>query len=229
MHVLGIDTSRTVTSVVVARRAEVLASLAQGRSASSSVAVLSLIGDALSQCGLTIDKIGFIAVAVGPGSFTGLRVGLGTALGLAHARGLKVMGIGSLDAMARSQAGWDGGYIVPVESSRKGEIYTALYVMENNVVKKLTDEMALAPEELAAMIDGPARFVGNASMPYEDIFRGEIKSEIEFANAPVESFAEGLARIALERFEIEGVGEGVISPRYIRRSQAEVNWEKRNN
>ncbi|VAX21040.1 tRNA threonylcarbamoyladenosine biosynthesis protein TsaB [hydrothermal vent metagenome] len=229
MHVLGIDTSRTITSVVVARRAEILACLAQDKGVSSSVAVLALIDDALSRCALTIDKIGFIAIAVGPGSFTGLRVGFGTALGLAHARGLGVMGIGSLDAMARSQAGWDGGYIVPVESSRKGEIYTALYTMEKNVVKKLTDEMALAPEELAAMIDGPARFVGNALAPYEDMFRGEIKNEIEFVNAPVESFARGLARIALERFEVEGVADGVISPRYIRRSQAEINWEKRNN
>lgn len=227
MNVLGIDTSSVKAAVAVVSSGEPVASASQISGKTVSNNLIALIHEALEQSRLTLENIDIIAVAQGPGSFTGLRVGLGTALGLSDATCKPVVGVGTLDAMAQTKAGWDEGYICPMIASVAGEVYTALYETKNGQIKKITDDMAISPESLAKMIDRPVIFIGDGFSKYSDTLRSMIAEKITVMEAPDDACARQVAAMAYRRAKTGEDMDETLAPRYVRRSQAEINWEKR--
>ncbi|MGC2276718.1 MAG: tRNA (adenosine(37)-N6)-threonylcarbamoyltransferase complex dimerization subunit type 1 TsaB, partial [Candidatus Binatus sp.] len=162
--VLGLDTSTSIASLALIARGKVAASLE--RSATSHGAALpSAIDELVGAAGLSIHDVGAIAVGTGPGSFTGLRIGLSYAKGIAMASGCALVGIPSFDAMALSaleRHNTDEGRLVcVVVDARKGEVYAALYRVVADGLEKLSEELVIALEHLASRITEDVMFVGD--------------------------------------------------------------------
>ena len=172
MRVLGIDTSTMTTSVAIAVDGTVAAA-ADVPTALHSDVLLRAVDDLVRGAGLAPRAFDAIAVGVGPGSFTGLRIGMATAKGIAFAAGIPLRAVSSLAALA-----WDAGralattpladgLLVPVLDARRGEVYAGFYRRDGDGVRAVAAEQVLAPAALAAAIDaardgGPAAVIGDA-------------------------------------------------------------------
>lgn len=153
MLILAFDTSTPVVSVAVSNRGVVLASMAVARGRSHAAHLLSAVDSVLTRAGLDLADVEAVACAVGPGSFTGLRVGIASAQGLAEGRGLPVVGVPTLEAYAHALSG-DEGILCPMVDARKQEIYVAGYRWEDDGPVELWPPVASSPEDLAARVGG---------------------------------------------------------------------------
>jgi tRNA threonylcarbamoyladenosine biosynthesis protein TsaB len=168
-----------------------------------------------------------VAVSMGPGSFTGLRVGLGIAKGICFRRELALIGVPTLDALAEARSAHEG-FIVPVMDARRGEIYFSIYRSDGSAVSRLAGYLALPPDATIETILGecgasPALLVGDAIAPYGDVLASGLGPGFQFA--PEEAWrvrARVVGQIGLAL-----LGEGKVldpvtaEPMYIRPSEAE--------
>ncbi len=125
MTALGVDTATEVLSLA-AVSATGWGTVAIRRGLQHSPALLPLVERLLAEVGLAAAEIGLLVCSLGPGSFTGIRIGLSTILGISHATGAPVVGVATLDALAEPWSGQDGE-VFPVIDARKGRIYTARF------------------------------------------------------------------------------------------------------
>ena len=151
MKILALETSAKSVSAAVTENGTVLASAYQNRGLTHSVTLMPLLDGMLQAAGLTLDDIGLIAVTNGPGSFTGLRIGVSAAKGLAWARELPCCGVSTLAAMARTAADFQG-LVIGAMDARRQQIYHALFRAENGRVTRLTQDCAVSLEELASQL-----------------------------------------------------------------------------
>lgn len=126
MLVLGLDTATRVCAVALVRDEQLVGEYTQNIRKTHSQRLLPLIDTMLTDCTVEREQIGGIAVAVGPGSFTGLRIGVSTARALAQGLGIPAAGVSTLEAMAE-QVFCPGALVCPLLDARRGEVYTALY------------------------------------------------------------------------------------------------------
>jgi len=162
--VLGLDTSTSTASLAVIAHGKVAASLARPVT-SHGAALPGAIDEILGAAGLSIRDVGAIAVGTGPGSFTGLRIGISYAKGIAMASGCALVGVPSFDAMALAATernSIDNGRLIGVVvDARKGEVYAALYRVLPDGLEKLSEELVIALEHLASRITEDVVFVGD--------------------------------------------------------------------
>ena len=151
MKILALETSAKSVSAAVTENGTVLASAYQNRGLTHSVTLMPLLDGMLQAAGLTLDDMGLIAVTNGPGSFTGLRIGVSAAKGLAWARELPCCGVSTLAAMARTAADFQG-LVIGAMDARRQQIYHALFRAENGRVTRLTQDCAVSLEELASQL-----------------------------------------------------------------------------
>ena len=214
MNVLAIDTSTEVLGLA-AECGDVWATLAVRKGLQHSPALLPLAERLLQETGMVPSDLELIVCSTGPGSFTGIRIGLATALGIAQARQVPVVGVSSLDAMARMNAGHDGD-IFPVIDARKGKLYAAVFRGGD----RQGDYMDITPAELGArlaasrapMLVGP------------DAGRIRLMLGESWAHVPVSEATDPRTLLCLgkERYESEGAPQTVIQPLYLRKSEAEI-------
>jgi tRNA threonylcarbamoyladenosine biosynthesis protein TsaB len=162
--VLGLDTSTSIASLALIAHGTVAASVARPVT-SHGAALPGAVDELLSAAGLAIGGLGAIAVGTGPGSFTGLRIGLSYAKGIAMASRCALVGVPSFDAMALAaleRNNTDPGRLVcVVVDARKGEVYAALYRVVADGLEKLSEELVVALERLASRITEDVMFVGD--------------------------------------------------------------------
>ncbi|MGC2302975.1 tRNA (adenosine(37)-N6)-threonylcarbamoyltransferase complex dimerization subunit type 1 TsaB [Candidatus Binatus sp.] len=162
--VLGLDTSTSIASLAVIAGGRVAASI-ERPATSHGAALPSAVDDLLGASGLSIRDVGAIAVGTGPGSFTGLRIGLSYAKGIAMASGCALVGVPGFDAMALAALERnnivDGRLVCVVVDARKGEVYAALYRVVADGLEKLSVELVIALEHLASRITEDVMFVGD--------------------------------------------------------------------
>ena len=229
MRVLGIDTSTSCGSIGLIEGQQILCEYSLSRKASHSERVMKTIDRVLEDSGVSIVDIDGFAISIGPGSFTGLRIGVSAVKGLAFATGKPVAGVSTLDALAQNVR-YSPYLICPLLDARKGEVYTALY---RNTGKegliKLVSEMAIKPADLLGRIEEKALFLGNGVYPYGDLIRRELRDMAHIAPSPF-NFVHGtvvaqLGRQNLEKgqyLDLEG-----FTPQYLRKSDAELKWEEK--
>jgi tRNA threonylcarbamoyladenosine biosynthesis protein TsaB len=162
--VLGLDTSTSIASLALIAGGKVAASIARPV-ISHGAALPGAVGELLGLAGAAISDLGAIAVGTGPGSFTGLRIGLSYAKGIAMASGCALVGVPSFDAMAlaaleRNNMARDRLVCVVVDA-RKGEVYAALYRVVADGLEKLSEELVVALERLASRIAEDVVFIGD--------------------------------------------------------------------
>ncbi|MDN5347102.1 MAG: tRNA threonylcarbamoyladenosine biosynthesis protein TsaB [Clostridia bacterium] len=173
MRVLGLDSATRVAGVALVDENNLIAELFFNTPQDHSRRLLPLLDELLSRAGLTFDDLDGLAVSIGPGSFTGLRIGLATAKGLAQVTGKPLVGIPSLDALASNVWGWPG-LICPVINARRQEVYAAVYCWQEGKLCRLTSYQAIAPAALVgqlASFSGPVSFLGDAVGLYRDVWQ----------------------------------------------------------
>ncbi|MBI4495323.1 MAG: tRNA (adenosine(37)-N6)-threonylcarbamoyltransferase complex dimerization subunit type 1 TsaB [Deltaproteobacteria bacterium] len=196
---------------------------------SHSTRLMPAIDHLLRQASRSIREVGGIALALGPGSFTGLRIGVATAKGLAYARRIPVAGVPTLDGLAQN-ARFAPGLVCPVLDARKKEVYAALYRGNGEGdLHKEGGDWVLGPEELCGRIRERTWFLGDGVEVYGEVFRRQLGSLARFA--PAEHSlprAVHVGCLSWPRFQAGQVLDLFsFTPTYLRRSEAELLYEKR--
>jgi len=228
MTVLGIETSTEARSVALVEDGRLKGEfffLGEGRHSEHLMEELDLL---LRFLGLPASGIDGVAVAIGPGSFTGLRVGLSIAKGLAFTAGIPIVGIGTLDALTACAHFWTG-MICPIVDARNQRVYGALYRVVSGQREQLEREGLRDLKSWIRNFWGPVLFIGDASVKYREVIESSLGDVARFA--PVELShprASVVARLGWERLR-RGESDDLerLVPLYLQESQAEKELRKR--
>ena len=227
MKVLGIDTSTSCGSVGLIDDGEVISDYLLNVPVTHSQRLLGAIELVLREAGCPIENLDGWAIALGPGSFTGLRIGVSAVKGLAFATGKPVTGVSTLDVLA-SQIAPTPYLICPVLDARKKEVYTAFYRFENNLIKRQSDDQAIKPEDLVRRIKEQTIFLGDGARTYRDFFLNSLSSLALFPSVPFHlSHGSMVAKLGSELLQrSECLDLSTFAPIYVRPSEAEMKWQE---
>ncbi len=222
MLLLSFETSAKAASVALSRPGLLLGETYQNTGLTHSQTLLSMAEELLRSCGFTPADVTAVACAAGPGSFTGVRIGLAAAKGFAWGRELPLYGVSTLEAMALGLGAWQG-VVCPVMDARRQQVYNALFSAKEGRLTRLREDRALSLEELRQDLEGfsgPVFLVGDGS---ELAFHGLALPNLV---APPEhrrhQRAAGVALAAEAAIARGDPGDpGALAPNYLRLSQAE--------
>lgn len=220
MIVLGIDTATWTATAGVVRDGEVLGEGVYREERSHTRSLTQLVDRVLGDAGLAIGDVDALAVSIGPGSFTGLRVGLALAKGIAFAGGLPIAAIPTLEALAWVADAAPGDAVCAALDARKQEVYAALFTMTPDGPRRETPDEALAPAALAERLRPGSILVGDA---------GDVYGAVLGARAVLRPFTTHhprgsvVARLGWQRLRA-GAAEpiGPLEPVYVRPPDAEL-------
>ena len=224
MKILALESSATAASVALCEDEALIAQSFRDTGLTHSQTLLPMTEELLAHCGLTVADLDLIAVAAGPGSFTGLRIGVATAKGLAWAAQLPCAGCSTLEAMAWNLAGLDGELCAAMDA-RRHQVYHARLRAENGTITRLTEDRAIALEDLIEELRGTETtqiVLGDgAQLCCEALTAAGIPARLAPPNLRQQT-AWGVARLGLELAKAgRTVPPEELVPVYHRLSQAE--------
>ena len=229
MLILGIESAGAQVGCAVGGHEGVLASAHSGRGRRHAEALAPQIEFVRRQAGIELSEVGAVAVDVGPGLFTGLRVGIATAVALAYALGVPMIPVPSLDLMA-FPARWTTRLIVPALDARRGELFTALFRRVPGGIQRIREADVGTPDELSAeleALDEPTLLLGAGALRHAERFPGLRAMEMAeqgLANPSARSLVQlAHARAMREEF----VQPWELEPIYLRQPDAQINWATR--
>lgn len=222
MRLLAFETSAKAGSVALMEDGTLLAESYQNTGLTHSQTLMTMAEDLLKSCGIT--SVDAVAVASGPGSFTGVRIGVAAAKGYAWGAEIPLYGVSTLEAMARN-LGIHSGYVLPVMDARRSQVYNALFSYENGIMTRLREDRAISLQELGEEIKNlskPIFLVGDGS----DLCYNTLKDVVSTLVLPPEhkmhQRAAGVALGAMAMIARGETGDGAaLQPNYLRLSQAE--------
>lgn len=224
MKILAVDTAAKTCSTAIVCGDAVLAETVLDRGKTHTRVLMKIIHDMFSAVGMRTSDIDGFAVTIGPGSFTGLRIGLSTVKGLAFAARKPIAGISTLDALAAPFA--DAADLVcAMIDARRGEVYTALYRRTSSRLIIERPARAASPEQAIADVSGPALFVGDGALVYQDCIVAELGENAIFAGPGHHVIrASAVGKLGMERITAgETVDALTLIPVYLRGSDAKKN------
>ena len=228
MKVLGIDTSTAVGSIGIIEDESIIAEYSLNIVESHSARLMPAIDDVLKRAALKIQEIDAFAVTIGPGSFTGLRIGVGTVKSFCYALKKPIVGVVTLDVLAYNLKFADK-LICPILDARKQEVYTAIYRGGSKLVRQ-TDYLCTKIESILEHLTEPTIFVGDGLNRYREVIVQNLKEHAIIVE-PLFRFCRG-AVVALLGYERIANGESdnyfSITPFYIRKPEAEVRMAEGN-
>lgn len=232
MLILAFETSAKACSVALHDGHTLLGESYQNTGLTHSQTLMVMAQDLLKACGKTAGDVTCVAVAAGPGSFTGVRIGVAAAKGFGWGGEKPVYGVSTLEAMARSLGVLDG-HVCACMDARRSQVYNALFLAEQGTLTNITGDRAIALEELKqdlAYIDGPIYLVGDgANLTYATL-SGQIPNLILPPEHRDHQRASGVALAALTAIDRGETGDGAaLQPNYLRLSQAERERLEREN
>ena len=220
MRILALESSALAASVALVEDGTLKAQNMQQAGLTHSKTLLPMIHALFTTLGQTLDDVDKIAVAIGPGSFTGIRIGLSTAKGLAWAKDKPLAGVSTLEAMAHQAKHLSPGIICPVMDARRNQVYNALFAYKEDKLIRLTEDRAIAIEALFSEPDFHENYilVGDGAALCHAYLRAQGRNTQILPEHLVQQTAWGVAMAALE---LPGESAHSVSPNYIRPSQAE--------
>lgn len=229
MLILGITTSTVQVGCAIGGHEGVLGSVHASRGRRHAETLTPAIDFLRTQTRVELDEISCIAVDVGPGLYTGLRVGIATGTAMAHALRVPMIGVASLDLVA-FPVRWSPRLVVATVDARRGELFSATYRQVPGGIQRLRDYQVATPDELAGELEATgedALLVGDGALRYADTF-AEL-SQVEVADQGMAyPSAASLVELAHARaLREEFVQPWEIEPIYLRRPDAEINWMTR--
>lgn len=224
MKIIALESSAITASVAITEDEKLLSQSFQNSGLTHSATLMPMAADLLKNTGLALDEMDVVAVAAGPGSFTGVRIGVAAAKGLAWPGDKPCAACSTLESMAW-QCAHMGGEICAAMDARRNQVYCARFLAENGELKRLTEDRAIGLDELVKEVRAsgkPQTLVGDGAA----LVRGALEGQgLPFALMPPHlqfQTAWGVARCAL-RLAREGklVSAAAMAPSYHRLSQAE--------
>lgn len=226
MLTLALDTATARVGVAVGRDGRVLAELTVDGARRHAEELAPAITEVLREARIDLDRIRFVSVGLGPGLFTGLRVGVTTARTLGQVLGVPVVGVPSLDLVAYPWRHTDRRIVALVDARRR-EVFAARWTVVGDSLERHGDYTVEPPEQIAAELAEsrlPVRLVGDGALAYEAVFAAlpevqRLGSEAAYPDVGA------LVEIATARYERgEHDPPERVQPLYLRRSDAEINW-----
>ena len=224
MLILAFETSAKAASVALMDENKLLGESYQNTGLTHSQTLMVMAEDLLKQCGKTVLDITAVAVAEGPGSFTGVRIGVAAAKGFAWGREVPCYGISTLEAMAESLGAWQG-YVCPCMDARRSQVYNALFYVNQGVLERRSEDRAIALSELAEELKNlqePIFLVGDGAKLCYNTLKGTVPHLVLPPEHRQHQRAVGVALLAAKMIAAGETGDGnALSPNYLRLSQAE--------
>ena len=224
MKILALETSAKAVSAAVVEDGRVLCSGYQDTGLTHSCTLMPIVEGILRNTGMTIADCDAIAVAVGPGSFTGIRIGVAAAKGFAWGAQLPLCSVSTLEAMALG-LGVMEGHVCACMDARRNQVYNAIFLAEDGKLVRVCDDRAISLEELReelSYIDGPIYLVGDGAALVHKHLSDDIPELILPPEHRVHQRASGVALAAIEAMDRgESTDAAAAQPNYLRMSQAE--------
>lgn len=229
MRLLAVDTSTLSCGVAVTDGEGLLSESLFTSRQTHSRHLIGMVEETLSRSGLALSDLDGFSVTRGPGSFTGLRIGMSVVKGLAEVAGKPVVGISTLAALASGAVLVDKPILAMLDA-RKGEVYAALYVPDGKGgVTELSPPEAVRPEVLLSRLDGETLCIGTGAVTYAALIGETLGGQALFA-ADYDTIRPAVvAKLAVKAFQRgEEIGAAALTPLYLRKSDAEIALELRN-
>jgi tRNA threonylcarbamoyladenosine biosynthesis protein TsaB len=228
MRILAVDTSTMAGGVALMESGRVLCDLRVNLQVSHASRVLALIHQALTLASVPLESIDLFAASQGPGSFTGLRIGIATVMGLGHATQRAVLGVDTLEALAMKVL--TAPYLVcPVLDARKGEVFGAIFRVTAEGPRRLTPNLVMPPDTFCANITEPTLLLGTGVEAYRGVWDTHLGELAIFA--PPWLGMPCSVEVGALAFTQATIGPGrpsaTLAPIYVRASEAEVHWSRR--
>ena len=232
MKILAFETSAKAASVALMEKGKLLGEAYQNTGLTHSQTLMVMAEDLLKTCNLTPKDVEAVAVAAGPGSFTGVRIGVAAAKGFAWGGELPCYGVSTLEAMARN-LGAHQGYVVPAMDARRSQVYTAIFHAEKGALTRIEEDMAISLEELKEKIKNygePVFLVGDGALLCYNTLLEEVPGLVLPPEHRMHQRAAGVALAAQVMMDAGDPGNGAeLTPNYLRLSQAERERAAREN
>ena len=224
MKIIALETSAKAVSAAISENGKILASGYQDTGLTHSRTLMPIVEHLFQSTGLTVQELDAVAVAVGPGSFTGIRIGVSAAKGLAFALDKPAVGVSTLAAMARNVA-FAGGLVICAMDARRQQVYNALFTAEDGTLTRLTSDRAVSLADLAEELRAdprPKTVVGDGAGLCADFL---VQTGVPCRLAPPHLVMQNAMSVALEAEDLAAKGGLVsaqaLSPVYLRPPQAE--------
>ena len=224
MLILAFETSAKAASVALTDGRRLLAESYQNTGLTHSQTLLPMAQDLLKSCGFTPEQVEAVAVAAGPGSFTGIRIGVAAAKGLAWGGEKPCYGVSTLEAMALQLGTWDG-LVVPVMDARRSQVYTATFQVQAGKLTRMCEDRAISLDDLGEELknaEKPIFLVGDGSILCYNTLKDKVSNLVLPPEHRMHQRATGVALAAAAMIEAGLPGDGAqLNPNYLRLSQAE--------
>ncbi len=219
---LAVDTSGPVCGVAVLEDGKVLCEFTAQNRNTHSVSLMPMIEETLIRAGRGLEELDALAVVTGPGSFTGVRIGVATVKGLAHGSGKPCIGVNALEALSLS-AGFFRGLICPIQDARAGQVYGAAFDEGNRILEDEPIQLELFLEKAARASGGrPCLFTGDGVPPHRERIQNLLGNQAVFA-PPHLCFLRPAAVGMLAMEKGEETGYLSLKETYLRAPHAEKN------
>ena len=224
MLLLAFETSAKSASVALFEGQQLLGEQYQNTGLTHSQTLLVMAQELLAQCGKKPDEVDAVAVANGPGSFTGVRIGVAAAKGFAWGKEIPLYGVSTLEAMALG-LGIYQGYVCPVMDARRSQVYNAIYYVNQGNLETIAPDRAISLEDLKKELKSlqkPIFLVGDGSILCYNTLSEEVNHLILPAEHRMHQRAVGVGLAALAQIRQGNPGNAeTLAPNYLRLSQAE--------
>ena len=224
MLIFAFETSAKAASVALLEDGKLLGESYQNTGLTHSQTLMVMAEDLLKQCGKAVSDLTAVAVAAGPGSFTGVRIGVAAAKGLSWGAELPCYGISTLEAMAEN-LGIYQGYVCPCMDARRSQVYNALFYVNQGVPERVCEDRAIALSDLRADLkekEDPIYLVGDGAVLAYKALSADIPNLILPPEHRQHQRAVGVALVAAKKIANREPGDGsALEPNYLRLSQAE--------
>ena len=232
MKILAFETSAKAASVAITDNGKLLGESYQNTGLTHSQTLMVMAEDLLKACNLSVKDVQAVAVAAGPGSFTGVRIGVAAAKGFAWGAELPCYGVSTLEAMALNLGVWEG-YVVPAMDARRNQVYTAIFRAEKGALTRVEEDMAISLAELGEKIKNfaqPVFLVGDGALLCYNTLLEEVPGLVLPPEHRMHQRAAGVALAAQRQADAGDPGNGgSLTPNYLRLSQAERERAAREN
>jgi tRNA threonylcarbamoyladenosine biosynthesis protein TsaB len=227
--ILGIESATAQVGCAVGGHEGVLASAHSARNRRHAESLTPSIEFVCAQARIELSELGAIAVDIGPGLFTGLRVGVATAKALAQALRIPVIPISSLDLLA-FPARFTDRMIAAVIDARRGELFSALYRPVPGGVQRVTEPRISTPEDLRAELQaqaGELLLVGDGAVRHQDELRSLVRAEVVTHGLACPSARDLVLLAHHHALREEWIQPWDVAPTYLRKPDAEIHWTTR--
>lgn len=230
MIVLSIDSATDAATAAVVSNDQILGEMNFANKKQHSVLIMPMIDELLKSLDLTIDDIEGFVISKGPGSFTGLRIGMATIKGLSLGSSKPYVSISSLDSLAYNLYGANG-IVCPIMDALRENVYCGLYKFENGEMIKLMDYDRLSLDDLVSKLkefNEPVYFVGDGTKKYGELLKNSLENCFFAPNNLNYTRASSLGELGIKLLS-QGISDdiNISNPLYLRKSQAEREYDEK--